>query len=196
MATDKVKLYDIMMPLQMRVDNNYLYVSDSVCHCVLIYSLDNFRFIRKIGKKGEGPGETKIHFGFEIYQNNILLWTINKFIIYSKQGKIIRERLIPPNLAILELNIVNNNFILYRSALRFDNTKLKKHYCEIDIYDQNFKKIKTLLEFNHRDINLQRTGKNLDMFPLGPPRKFQIWSDHIYLANSAKGLYIEVFDSR
>ena len=52
------KLYefsDIYKPQQIAVDNNYLYVSEG--YGVNLYSLKNFKLIRKIGKKGSGPGE-------------------------------------------------------------------------------------------------------------------------------------------
>ena len=88
------KFSDIYKPSMMEISNGEIYILDSFT--VKAYSLEDYRFLREFGKKGEGPGElqstsdtgaTMIVKGENIYLNSVY-----KIIVYDKTGKIIKEK--------------------------------------------------------------------------------------------------------
>ena len=48
-------LPEVMKPQYMLVEDNRLYISEQ--SSIAMYSMENFKLVKRIGRKGEGPGD-------------------------------------------------------------------------------------------------------------------------------------------
>lgn len=76
---------DFVNPFGIVVDGERLFISEGVT--VFIYSLKNYRLIKKFGKEGEGPGEVLLR--RQGGNTEILLSTTRDFLIVGTWGKVI-----------------------------------------------------------------------------------------------------------
>ncbi len=81
-------------PVTLNVGNGYIYVQEKTN--IFIYKLENYQFITKFGKEGEGPGELKINpYGAPMtvvpYNGKIYITSLGKLSIFSKTGEYIKE---------------------------------------------------------------------------------------------------------
>jgi len=107
---------------------------------IFIYSLNDFKLIKKIGRKGEGPREFKVDASLaeplriEIHPKYILANSMGKISFFTLDGEFIKEmrainvRLLQP----FGENFVGESFIMVKNIL----------YRTINIYDPGVKKIK------------------------------------------------------
>ena len=87
-------LSELVKPTGIEVDNHQCYIVEKAS--IFIYSLKDFRLIKKFGKSGEGPQEFKITRGGESLQAFVhgdLLWinSMGKLSIFDKKGNFIKE---------------------------------------------------------------------------------------------------------
>jgi hypothetical protein len=191
-----VKIGDIpnlMKPGDLKVDgDNLIVVENSTCS-IHVYSLKTLELKYKLGSKGEGPGEFRARpFISEVSPNHISGCGWNKVIWFSWEGKMIKEKVfhlqfpgylepIKDNYAILERY---HNPHTYEAgwALLLLNPQLEK-IKELTRVDTKLR-----VEFTHQD----RSKLKLDLiFPV--VEKFHC-DGKIFLANSIKGFYFDVFD--
>jgi len=90
-------LAELTNPAMIEIDGNELFVLDDVE--VYVYSLQDYGFLRKFGKRGEGPGELlpqpDLPPMMQVRKEDVLLYSFNKMIYFSKTGKMIKEKRIP-----------------------------------------------------------------------------------------------------
>lgn len=130
---------DIYRPSMIDISDSEIYILDD--YSVKVYSLEDYRFLRKFGKKGEGPGElnTTIDTGLTmiVRENNVFLNSVYKLIVYDKAGEIIKEKKFRDYL--VEAVPVDKNYVLtfykWIDAAAHAITKLT---------DKNFREIKEL----------------------------------------------------
>lgn len=171
-------LPDLVKPSWLRVDNRYIYVSDR--HSVFIYDRASFGLVKKIGKRGEGPGEFKSYPKILFKGSQLVLADAFKLIEFSADLTLIKEtnfrsftdRIIP----------VEDNWVL-KTARMID----KISYNEFALYDDKFKKLKVLA----KPLVPKWESRTLIM----PHTVARSWKGRIYIAQPEKGFYIEVFDN-
>ena len=84
-------LDEVMKPTAIEIDDQNLYVVEGTS--VYIYSLKDFKLVKKFGKKGEGPKEFKMMITRIITQkDDLLINSFGKISFYSKNGKFIKEK--------------------------------------------------------------------------------------------------------
>ncbi|MCK4762688.1 MAG: hypothetical protein KAW12_10875 [Candidatus Aminicenantes bacterium] len=92
-------LPEINNPTMMDISGSELYILDNVQ--IKVYSLKDYRFLRKFGKRGEGPGELlttpDAPFTMIVHEEKVLLNSVYKAIVYDKSGKMVREIKIAPS---------------------------------------------------------------------------------------------------
>lgn len=187
----KNALPDIMNPQKICADNDHLYILDNACNCVFIYSLKNFKLIGKFGKTGEGPGETVNILDLNVYPDVLRIHSMRKLVTYSKTGKFIKETILRFSLPAMDIEIAGNNILALQCIPTLENGNMAKTHYEVSIYDQNLEKIKKIATFRERKLD---TGKKQEMFLVNPVKRFQTYSNLIFLANGDNGFNIEVFD--
>lgn len=181
-----VPLPDLLNPDLIRVDENQMYITEGAN--IYIYSLKDFRLIKKFGKRGEGPRELLPGTGvammwLEIQPDDLFIHTMNKISYFSKQGAFIKEKKI--NMAYAPvLKPLENRFL----GVGFPSEKGIR-YWTINIYNSNLEKIKEIYRYERafypdRDINL-----------LGIKRAgFCVYDKKIFVADTEKTGIIYVFD--
>jgi len=114
-------------------NSKYIYVSDWKEYSIKIFDLD-LNLIKKIGKKGGGPGEfSQIFADLKCNEEKIFLLTINRLYVFSAEGEFEKKivlRFIPRDVFILKNLLL---FRLYSSdkaffEVDFDGNILNKFY--------------------------------------------------------------------
>ena len=186
LATQVVPLPDLLNPELVRVDENQMYITEDAN--IFIYSLKDFRLLKKFGKRGEGPQEFLTGSGvammwLEIQADDLFIHTMNKISYFSKQGMFIKEKKI--NMAFAPvLKPIETRFV----GVGFPSEKGIR-YWTFNIYNSNLEKIKEIYRYERafypdRDINL-----------LGIKRSdFCVYDKKIFVADTEKTGIIYVFD--
>jgi hypothetical protein len=122
------------------VDDTQFYIAEGAF--VHIYSLKDYSFQKKIGGRGEGPGEFKTRTSLilgsvllNIYQDYLIINSIGKISFFTKQGKMIKEiptgkigRFVPLNSGFVGYGIViaENGDINVTTNIFDSKVRLKK----------------------------------------------------------------------
>lgn len=170
-------------PITIDIDEDELYVLDEVV--VYVYSLKDYRLLRKFGKKGEGKGQlmpnTEVPLAMHIANGSVFLNSQIKMIRFSKKGEIIKEQRIPFSSQTIP---VGKNFVSIRIAIRHNLNSFS-----VILYDPAFKMLKKL--YSRERIHRSRRGK----LPLPPEliiiRRFE---DKLFVLDQKKGFNINTFD--
>ncbi|MCK4762749.1 MAG: hypothetical protein KAW12_11185 [Candidatus Aminicenantes bacterium] len=150
LSPEKIAVFpNIYQPSMMNISGDEIYILDGFS--VKIYSMKDYRFLREFGKKGEGPGEllTTSDTGLTmiVIENNILLNSVYKIVIYNRIGKILKEKKFRDYL--VEAVPINGNYVL-----TFYKWIDEAAHAITKLSDKNFKEInelyKTKLPQNHK----------------------------------------------
>lgn len=135
-------LAELTNPTIIEIDGEELYVLDDVE--VFVYSLQDYSFLRKFGKKGEGPGELlpqpDLPLMMQVRKEDVLLYSFNKMIYFSKTGKMIKEKKIP----FLTFQIIpfGKNY----AAAKFNRNNQGGSQVSVLLFNDEFKELKNLYE--------------------------------------------------
>ncbi|MCP5104286.1 MAG: hypothetical protein GY950_12940 [bacterium] len=187
MATKTIPLPDLLKPRLIRVDDSRIYITDDAN--VYIYSLSDFRLMKKFGKRGEGPqefmtgGETLGWIYLAVQPDKIFIHSMGKISYYSKKGVFIDERKINvahgPMLHPMEDRLVGISF----------PTVNKTRYWTTNIYDADVKIIKELYRYERGYY----PGRDIDLLGIKTP-SFCVYDKKIFVADTVKTGTIYVFD--
>lgn len=176
-------LEGVFKPQMIKVYGDELFVVEG--HTILIYSLKDLSLKKKIGKKGEGPGEfnpdpsrTII---MKVYPEFIVAESRNKVIFFGRDGKYLKEHVKTPG--ILQTIPIGKNYLIHKILYGAEG----KLYFTANIYDRNMKDIKEL----YRQKFFTFESK---VFVMPDPLHLCVWKDRVYVEESPGGLVIEAFD--
>jgi hypothetical protein len=178
---------DLAKPTQIDIRGEELYVLEEAE--VKVYSLKNFQFLRKFGKKGEGPGELipnpEIPLQMNLFKENITLNSPYKRITFSKTGKILGES----SVTFFTSQIIpfDNKFIVVKNKPS-DQGEVHSHVL---LLDSQLKELKTL--YIYKGLISFKKGKIVI-----PPRLVFIRSslDRIFVMSHGNDFQIDIFDPR
>jgi hypothetical protein len=176
-------LPQLINPVSIEIDEDELYVLDEVV--VYVYSLKDYRLLRKFGKKGEGQGQlmpnTEVPPAMNIANGNVFLNSQIKMIQLSKKGEIIKEERIPFSFQTIPFG---ENYISIKIG-----TNSAMNTFNVILYDPDFKQLKVL--YSRERIPLSRRGK-LSL----PPELIIVRSseDKLFVFDQKKGFDIDTFD--
>jgi hypothetical protein len=175
-----VPLPELAKPLHIEVDANQIYITEGAT--VFIYSLKDFKLVKKFGKRGEGPGEFNERIRFVDAQADHLFFnSTGKVSYFTKDGTFIKEfRTLSPDMRVKQLG---ENFVGVRMAGEGGTL-----YISIDLYDGNLKKIKAL---HRQEMEVQMGGKGTKVFAHLLP--FHIVGDKLFIAKGEEFI-IEILD--
>lgn len=144
-------------------------------------------FIKKFGKKGQGPGEVQGIVDLLFGKNDRLMIVdpdVNKVVEFDTEGSYLRETKLPAGLFDV-LPLPNGNFL----GRRFPKTKADPVGMYLSLLDPNFKEIK-LIDFY--DMSGFAPGKKSPGFIVH--FYWRVAGDRIYVGNGSRGYEIQVWD--
>ncbi|MCP5107360.1 MAG: hypothetical protein GY950_28495 [bacterium] len=181
-------LTDVLKPESIEVSGDRLYVVQSPGF--FVYSLKDLALITKFGKKGEGPGELPAFAGLSNavteLEDKLMVEGFSKMIYFSKDFKLQKEIKKPGRLRTLKALPVGKNFASIRNLQPTETDK--KYYLALALLDENLNLLKILYkqEFPERATEIVMVTDSI---------RFAVYKDKIYVEESEKGFFIEVFDS-
>jgi len=143
-----VPFEELTKPTSITVTKDYIYVVEDMT--VNVYNKKDFKFIKKFGRKGEGPGEFSGFVIIDELRDKIAVNTMKKISYYSKDGKLLKEKPITKNAGFVMRPLGKNYLGL---AVETEN---EKSYRSAVLFDSNFKKIKTI---DRMENFLTKSGK-------------------------------------
>jgi hypothetical protein len=182
-------LPEVMKPDNITIYKNELYVVEGAE--ISVYSLKDFKLLRKFGKKGEGPGELlavpTFYNKVSVFPDYIFTVGFNKVIFFSKEGKMIKE--LKKTFLNLLITPLGENFVVNSYKQGED----KRIYSTITICDSKFEEIKELYRQKHVQQGAVPNTK-LDM--VMDFVYYSVYDDKIFIDRSPDGFIIDVFDSQ
>ena len=174
-------------PRAIEVDSRYIYVLER--YSISIFSSRTFELIRKIGKKGEGPGEWLTAYRLKIYPDTIALNSMQKLLVFSREGNLTLE-LRKKDITLAIIWPVGRNFVGLKGSSNA-NTGLTYTIAIINKHQEILKEISVITESNEVKRNSQVDRIN----PFSHYYNFNVYDDLIFIYNTRRGFYIEVFNS-
>lgn len=176
-------LPELMRPSKISTNNTYLYASDK--YTVSIYLLGTFKFFKRVGKKGEGPGEFKGSPIIQSFPNILAVSSSEKILFFSTDGQFLDEKRMPPKFTYSkDVYPVGKNFT---GATRSGTRGPGKIFYVVSLFDAELNFLKELARVGPEKRRLIQ--------PISDTFMHMVHEDRIYIADSSKGLFIEVFDS-
>jgi len=185
-------LPEVEKPGIILVKNGKLFIGDSTVK-LHFYSMKDFRYVKQITSKGEGPGELKNPPLFTIHPNYIFLFSSKKCAYFTRDGDYDREFIIK-NIRFNEVYPVKENFVALKPGM---NKRNDSSYSDISIYtrtkDNEF-------EFQKEVYYLERppdkiSGGKRDYLVIRDYLGIIVQEDKIYIGDSSRGLFAAVFDA-
>ncbi len=134
-ADKPVTLVEILKPVDIDADAERLYVAEKTSVC--IYSLKDFKLIKKFGRRGDGPGEFRTITGVFPGSDTLYVSGVKKLYFFSKDGTY--KKMLKTTSFIPLFDIFGDKF-LGRSFV----TTEKVYYSAISILDSNLKQEREL----------------------------------------------------
>lgn len=180
-GTRVVSLPDVQRGNELAVDGDNVYIADMQSVC--IYSLKDFKMVKRFGKQGEGPGEFSGYITLSLSGDNLIINSPSKVSWFSKTGELIKEA----RVQYFSFIPLGKNFASIGFA-RDKDTGIA--YETVNIYDAEFKKLKELF----REENwAQKVGEKFTFHVLNFYGLFFFsYKDKLYVG--AKGGVIRVYD--
>ncbi|MCK4944015.1 MAG: hypothetical protein KAS65_10575 [Candidatus Aminicenantes bacterium] len=171
---------DILKPGRMVIEDDQIYITEDTT--VYIYSSQDYRFIKKFGKAGEGPREF-LRFVIVIpHQDHLIINSFGKISLYTREGEFIKEIKASGGIN-FNYQPLGKNYVGVSISLE-DNTR----YESINLYDSQLKKIKTILK---RESDTQPTKNVIKI--LNSTLQFLTFENKLYIVEG-KEFVIKVYD--
>ncbi len=174
-------------PRAMELDNEQICILER--YSISIFSSRTFELIKKIGNKGEGPGEWLTAIRFKIYPEMIVLNSMQKLLAFSREGKLIFE-LRKRDITLSIIWPVGKNFVCLR-GYQNANSGLTRTIDIINKQQEILKEISVI-----RESNEVKENSNVDQVnPFDHYYNFNVYNDLIFIYDTSRGFHIEVFNS-
>ncbi len=178
-------LQEVTRPDMVLAKDGKLYVLEKTS--IFIYSLKDFRLIKKFGRSGEGPMEFMARpFGpplnLYFHSGKLVVNSINKLSFFTLDGKYIDEEKVPPDAIFYRLK---GGYLVIGAAIGEDK---QPHVC-YRIFSGDFLPQKMLYETEialgaRPDLHVPMNAMN---YPL-------LYKDKIFIAAGKKGFVIDCFN--
>jgi len=177
-----------LKPSTIDIQKDRLFVMDT--EQVRIYSMKDLSLIKSFGKKGEGPGEYKVHpdipLSLKGFNDFLIVESIDKLSYFSLDGEYLKEKKKSPLLG--KVSQIGTNYIGRRIIHPQDGSLST---TAIKIFDQNFNEIREL----YKQKFLRQGAYPNFRWVMGKETLFyQVADNKIFLEKSDKGFIIDVYD--
>ena len=185
-------LPDVKKAHFVNVDGDDIFIGDQNSNFIHVYSLETHKLKFKLGGKGEGPGEFRYLPDITyISPDYIIATNRGKYIWFSRDGKIIQEKIFP---TIYGMTPLKDHYVaIYITTDKMNATIVNKALC---LVNSKFEKGKDLFLYK---------GDGGRMMPNDPPTreipllrnwfKFFCHDDKLFIVDSHRGFFIDVLDS-
>ena len=184
-SAEKVAAFpDFRNPDQLYLDDNRIYMVDDAF--IYIYSLKDYSFIKKFGKRGEGPEEFRLNAdetpALFIYGDLLQVNSNGRVSFFTKDGEF-KQILTTIEGSIFQK--IGNSYVGWKRT--YDNNV---QYDMTNLYDSNFKKIK---EIFRRESGIQPRKRKINPLTWFV-NSFQVYKDKIFI--DGKEFTIFVFNEK
>ena len=182
-------LPELDRPNFIQVDGDELFVTDG--YSIYIYSLQPLALKTKFGQKGEGPGEFTTWPFVRVAKDFILCTTLTRCLWFTRNGKLNHEKRLQD---LFMLMPARENYI----ALELEtDMKTRTVFYKLQLINPDFKEIKMLYKTASDSPLVLDTDSGAEEHKmLYHYFDFLSYKDKIFVADSHKGLFIEVFDTQ
>ncbi len=177
-------LKELLKPRLMRVGPKNIYLSDQ--YFVLYYSRDNLTLTKKVGGKGEGPGQFRSKPSFRSKGNRLYVSAVSQIAIFTDSGELLEEK--RHGKMFIQPDYLNGKYFV--SYMPIDTATERMGGAVYSILGPDFKELKVL----HTAVK-EEEMKRLTIKLISDTILYQVYKDKIYLAKNENGFYIEVFDA-
>lgn len=188
-TAEVVTLPDVLQSHDIRVAQDKIYIADH--YNILIYSAVDYKLLAKIGKKGEGPGEFKRWPDIWVLGEYIIVDDQSKILWFSKDGKYLKEKRVPLQHTVLP---IKDHFFALKRLYEYTPGKDRVVFY-IVILDKELKQKKTIYERFIRESKSESKLVKQDIQMVSPHFSVDTDGENIYVADSSKGFYIDVFSA-
>lgn len=175
MLAKKVTIFpDLFHPIGIVIDNQHIYISQGFN--VFIYSAKDFKFIKKFGEKGEGPGEFLEIPYIYLRSSHLIASTNNKVLYYTRGGEFLRERNTRP---------AGTWFVPFKdifAARKYIRGKDGLLYHGVMLLDAEMNRIKDIYQHLH---GYQGLGAEFNPLTMSPP-EFSACDDLLFMLNGER----------
>lgn len=173
-------LPDHLAPNALAVGDDYFYITEN--SSVYVYSMKDFKRIKKFGKKGEGPGEFKRNPILTVLPDRLMINSTAKVSFYTVDGTYLKE-----------FNNIVSGHTFSPLGSRFAGRKSfpdekGQLWATVNIYDSSFNKVKEI----YRQKSIVKEGKGWWLFSR-TYFKYVVCDKKILIAGD-KEFVIEVYD--
>jgi len=193
-AVKLATLQEVNRPLFIQIEGDDLFITDGGSNCLYVYSLKEYKLKHKIGKRGQGPGEfphnPKLN---AVTSDSIWCSSGDKILQFDRNGQLKWEKSFPRGTG-LGMKPFNDNFVAVTVKTDWETRATLKY---LNLLNPKFEKIKELYQV-HADSNLitpNDTG-NEEFRLLYHLFNSIIYKDKIFIADSKKGFFFDVYDSK
>lgn len=181
-------LPEVMKPGAIKVDGNELFVTEG--STVSVYCLESFKLKHSFGKRGEGPGEFKYGPSISIFKDYIHADSMSKFSRFTREGRLMGE---VKKKGRGSLYPVRDNFVFQASGFDFKNRRVN---IDVQILDKRLGKIKDIYKGQLENVDFHLSSDTGKEDKVMTPHFFGVEAadGKIYIADSKKGFYLEVYD--
>lgn len=188
-------LKEIVDATDLEIDGEELFVLDEVV--VYVYSLKDYRFLRKFGRKGNGPGEMVYHrvtpVQMELFNNNVYLYRMYKLAHFSKDGTLVGEKKF--RFLFSQIIPLEKGFIIVKVRLANQYVAGKEKFGTITLllFDTEFKRPKEIFQKKFPAEDVEKNGYQI----FRPNRNLIVRNSkkHLFIFDSQKGPHISTFDA-
>lgn len=172
---------DLLKPSRMVIEDDKIYITEETT--VYIYSSQDYHFIKKFGKAGEGPKEFLRFVLIIPHQDHLIVNSMGKISIYTRDGEFIKEIKASGGIN-FNYQPLGKNYVGVSISLE-DNTR----YESINLYGPDLKKLKTILR---RESDTQPTKNVIKI--LNSTLQYLTFDDKLYIVEG-KEFVIKVYDT-
>jgi hypothetical protein len=187
-----VPLKETTVPQAIRVDRNHIYITQS--HSVLIYSRKDFSLKKKIGSRGEGPGEFRLplvdeKLSFKVFPEYLFIGSMQKGSYFTKDGVFIKDQ------RLSEFTLsghvpFDDDYAGYQHRIVKEERTAGIFYKVFALYDSNGTLNKELCQY--RDTKFYEENGFIDDF-VAKQMILETYGERIYVSGR-RGFVIEIFD--
>ena len=191
-AAKIAELPEVLRPYGLIVKGGSIYVVDNII--IKIFSLKDFKFIKNIGKKGQGPGEFTFSPRIDVFDEYIFVNTWGKIILFSIKGDYISEKklIFPIKYFRHPFLPIGENYV----GMNWDYRKKSRH---INIFDKDFKVKKVVYKSIIDEPPLPpRPGERVEKRDTNAVLhcwNYCVYKNKIFIGDTKKGFYFSVYDS-
>ncbi len=185
-SAELFELPDVTRPSMFIVDHNRVYILEEAT--VYIYSLKDFKLIKKFGRAGEGPKEFKYDpndgrpLSMSFFKGQLIVNSTNKMSFFDKDGNYIKENKVTVDRLLFP---VNGKFLGIGPTAGEKN----RQYIGFTIYKNNYKSANVIFLSDFEMNNPTKLILPITSFTYNP-----VYKNRIYINSNSDDFKIIVFD--